>query len=170
MIADPTSPVCRKPAGGVAAVELSAAANIRDIEFEEGGGLTVCSLLNFADNSAVMRCELLEERSSFVETLTADGSSVAVKHTLKLVADRNMAQGWLEPRFISEAMCGGIVALVTLADGRRFIAGVSRKFGLEQPLRLKSITVDSGRSATDEPEVILILESFDTAFASTLEA
>ena len=166
MIADPRSPVSRKPAGGVAAVELSAATNI--LEYDFGDDEAQCQHLRFADPKAVMQCRLLEERSSFVETLSADCASTAVTHTLKLVADRNLAEAWCGRDFISEMVCAGAVAVVTLADGRRLAVGISRKFGLEQPLRLKSLKVDSGRCAVDQPTVEMVLESADTAFAAAL--
>lgn len=166
MIADPASPVSRKPAGGVAAVQLASAANLREYDFSDGGAR--CTRLFFADNGAVMQCQLLEERSSFDESLTTEGGAAAVVHRLSLVADRNMAAAWLTPDFVSELICCGGVAMVLLADGRRFVVGISRKFGAEQPLRLKSLKTASGRRAVDEPTVELVLESADTAFAATL--
>ena len=165
MIADPKSPVCRKPAGGVAAVELTAAANVRDVRFDTAG---LCSQLDLADEQAVMQCELLEERSSLVETLSAEGGAVAVNHRLQLVADRNLAHAWLQPEFVAEALRRGVVAVVTLADGRRLLAGASSKFGLEQPLRLKTLKVASGTRALEAPTVELALESSDTAFAAQM--
>lgn len=164
MIAEPASPVCRKPVGGVAAVELSAVANVRDFEFDDDGSL--CRLLIFADDNAVMRCRLIEERSSFVESLSVEGGAVSVLHTLRLVADRNMAERCLEPDFIGELVCGGAVAAVTLADGRRFAVGLSRRFGSEQPLRLRTLKADSGCRAVDEPTLEMVLESADTSFAA----
>ena len=168
MIADSQSSVCRKPAGGVAAVKLTAAANVRQADFADGAARSTCVQLDMADDEAVMECRLLEERSSLVESLSVEGASAAVKHSLRLVADRNLAEAWLEPRFVAEMLCRGAVAVVTLTDGRRLVAGVSRRFGLEQPLRLKSLTVDSGRRAVDEPTVELLLESVDTSFAATM--
>ena len=164
MLADPSSPVCRKPAGGVAAAEIAAVANIREALFDNPQSVE----LHFADPNAVMKCQLLEDRSSFTEKLESDGRSAKVRHTLRLVADRNLAQAWLDTAFTAELMCRGAVAAITLTDGRRLAIGLSRKFGTEQPLRLKSLTVDSGCKASDEPTVELHLESVDTAFAPQL--
>lgn len=169
MIANPQSPVFGKPAGGVAAVQLLSAANIREAEFSAGNTRCTCIALGFCDPQAVMQCRLLEERSSFVEKLTVDEGPAAVTHTLHLVADRNLAEAWLEPAFTAELMTRGAAAVVTLTDGRRVLAGVSRKFGLEQPLRLKLLKVDSGRRLADEPTVEMVLESVDTSFAAQLE-
>ena len=166
MITDPRSPAGRKPVGGVTAVELAAAANIREAEFDDAGSL--CTRLEYCDPQSVMQCRLLEERSSFTETLSADGAAVCIRHTLRLVADRNTAEAWMSPDFISELLCAGVVAAVTLADGRRFAAGLSRRFGLEQPLRLRSLKADSGCAAADEPTLEMVLESYDTGFAPRL--
>lgn len=169
MIANPQSPVFGKPAGGVAAVQLFSTANIRDLEFSDDGPQYRCTRLEFCNPEAVMQCRLLEDRSSLVEQLSTDNGPAAVTHTLRLTADRNFAEAWLDPRFTAELMAYGAAAVVTLSDGRMLLAGVSRKFELEQPLRLKLLKVDSGCRPADEPTVELVLESVDTAFAAQLD-
>lgn len=163
---DSQSPVRRKPSGGVRFVALTTAGNLREAEFADDG--RTCRPVEAWDDGAVMRCRLLEERSSCTESLMVEGGAVAVKHRLHLVADRNLAAAWLEPDFIAEALCGGLAAAATLGDGRRLLLGVSPKFGIEQPLRLRSLTVDSGSRADDAPTVEMVLESVDTSFAAEM--
>lgn len=168
MINNPQSPVVRKPVGGVAAVLLTSVDNILDAEFADNGRGEICLHLRFGSDSEVMECRLLEDRSSFVETMESSATTASVTHRLTLVADRNLAEGWLEPGFTAELLNRGAAAVITLADGRQLLAGVSRKFGCEQPLRLKKLNVDSARQPVDEPTVVLVLESVDTAFAAQL--
>lgn len=166
MLADPRALAVRKPVGGVAAVMLTSAANIRSILFEQSSNATICTRLIFADRSAVMECPLLEQQSSFTERLATSGGSHLITHTLRLVADRNLAEAWLHPSFANEIAVDGAVALVTLADGRIYVVGLSQRFGDEQPLRIKSLTADSARRLAETPTVELILEAADTDFAA----
>lgn len=169
MKSNPRSPALRKPVGGVAAVMLTSVANIREAEFARDSALPTCTKLQFCNENEVMKCRLIEEHSSFVETLAADGQITSVTHTLRLVADRNLAEGWLEPRFTTEMMTSGGAAVVTLADGRTLVAGISRKFDREQPLRLRTIKVSSACKRIEPPTVEMVLESVDTAFAAALD-
>ena len=169
MTADPRSPVCLKPAGGVAEAALTSAANLLEVQFDDSGSIPHCSLLRLADPAAVMHCRLIEDDSSLVETLDARNGFPVVTHSLSLTADRNLAEAWLNPQFAREAAAHGLTAFVKLNDGRQLLLGVSRRFGIEQPLRILSITVDSGRKPADQPAIRLLLESADTAFAATLQ-
>ena len=164
---DPRSPVCCKPAGGVRDVALTSPDNILHAEFDGTGDR--CEEPEFARGQEVMYCRLLEERSSRVETLETEGNARTVRHRLTLTADRNLAEEWLSKRFADELLAHGAVAVVTLGDGRRFLAGVSQRFGCAQPLRLVRCSADSGRRCADTPTVQLVLESIDTAFAAQIE-
>ena len=86
---DPQSPVRRKPAGGVRSVRLTAVSNLGTVTFIANGA--VCSLCEIADEGQVMECRPIEDESEFVEKLTADDGSFAVRHTLRVVSDRNGA-------------------------------------------------------------------------------
>lgn len=168
MKSDPRSSVRRKPAGGVGSVKLAAVSNVAAAAFDDEGA--VCTLCDFADATQVMECRILEDESAFVERLTADSGVFAVRHTLSVVADRNLAEAWLGAPFLEESRCGGFVAQVTLNDGRRLLAGYSKRFGGEQPLRIRSIEVASGRRPAERPTVTLVLENLDTTFAARLES
>ena len=120
----------------------------------------------FVDKGAVMSCSLLEDRSSFDEKFTFEEGVVAVQHTLRLVADRNLAGAWLEAEFQREAVQRGLCAVVTLNDGRQLLVGYSARFGAQQPLRIARIETSSGGKLSDVPTVILQLESFDTSAAA----
>lgn len=156
----------RKPVGGVRSVVLTATDNVAEALFATGG--TLCTSLNFADEEALMECELLEESSCFEEELTSESGVVAVAHRLTLVAERNAADGWLAPEFRAESLEGGLCAVVTLNDGRTLLVGYSERFGAKQPLRVVSIRSSSGTRRTDPPTVTLTLENFDTSIASVI--
>lgn len=113
-----------------------------------------------------MSCLLLEDRSSFDETFSFEEGVVAVKHTLRLVADRNLGGAWLEAEFRREAVQRGLCALVTLNDGRQLLVGYSARFGVQQPLRISQIETSSGQAPSDQPTVTLQLESIDTSAAA----
>ena len=111
---------------------------------------------------------LIDECSSFEEVAACDSGRISVVHTLSLVASRNDADLWLAPQFVADAVRRGVVADLTLNDGRRLIAGFSADFADEQPLRLLSLRSASGERLAQTPTVTLTLRSEDTAGASPL--
>lgn len=125
------------------------------------------TILEFVDSNEVMECSLLEDCSSFEEEFSFDQGVVAVRHTLTLVANRDLAAAWLEAEFCDELRLRGLCAVVTLNDGRQLLVGYSQRFGGQQPLMVKGVKVWSGESLADIPTVTLTLESYDTSAAST---
>ena len=150
-----------KPVGGVELCELHFADSVEALSFESEG----CDI-EFADNGLEVR--LMDDRSTFVERVECDKGVVKVAHTLHLVALRNDAQQWLDEEFVHRAVRTGVVARLTLNDGRRLIVGVSRHLTTEQPLRLESLVCDSGSAPSDSPTITLCLQSSDTALASAI--
>lgn len=148
-----------KPIGGVEFCELHFADSLASISFED----EECCLEFMDDGIAVT---LADDLSSFVERLDCDRGVAKVEHRLRLVAQRNEADEWLDRNFMRRAAHAGIIALLTLNDGRTLAVGVSQHLGTEQPLRLGSLTCDSGVAPADTPRVILELHSTDTALAT----
>ena len=158
------SPDRLKPAGGVRSVILTPADNILNVSFDNTGSRW--RYCNMVDEQQAMECTLVEDRSSFEEKLTDDEGLLSVRHTLRLVSDRNFAEMWIEKDFAEECRRSGLVAIAMLGDGRNVVVGYSRKFYDEQPLRLKSLSVHSGSKPSDVPTVEMVLESVDTSFAA----
>ena len=147
-----------KPVGGVARAVLYRPDDDMEIAFGDG------------ECYAVFNCEgtevvLLDDHSSFEERIVPDAGAVSVVHTLTLVAARGDAATWLAPGFAERATHEGVIADLTLNDGRRLVVGCSEALGTEQPLRLASLFCDSGLRLTQTPTVTLTLRSEDTAFA-----
>lgn len=132
-----------KPVGGVRSVSLHTA-NTVGINKE---GLVV---------------ELAEDRSSYHQRLRVDDGVLLVEHTLTLVAYVDNAAPWLEQSFIDRTILEGVVAKVTLNSGEQKSVGHSDKMLFEQPMRLRSVEIDSARSAAEIPTVKIVLYSEDT--------
>ena len=145
-------------------MKLCVADNVTNVLFDDERA--ECVRLKFVDDQAVMECSLVEDASTFEELFEFDGDIVSVRHTLTLVADRNMAEAWLESTFSRESGRVGLCALVTLNDGRRLLVGYSERFGAQQPLRVKQIASGSGSKRIDIPRLTMTLESFDTSAAA----
>ena len=148
----------RKPVGGVAMAVLYRPDDDMEIAFGDG------------ECYAVFNCEgvevvLLDDSSSFEECIAPDAGAVSVVHTLTLVAARGDAVAWTAPGFAERVTHEGVIADLTLNDGRRMVVGCSEALGTEQPLRLASLRCDSGLRLTQTPTVTLTLRSEDTAFA-----
>ena len=161
---DSQLPVRHKPAGGVRSAVLLLPSVYGDLFFSADG--TSCECIR--PQGEVHRCRLADGRSSFDETLEVKGGTRTVTHRLRLVADRDAAEEWLKPDFIQLLRFTGVAADITLADGRRLLAGVSAHMYDKQPLRLRSIDVASGCRLADVPSVTMVLESTDSAFAAAL--
>ena len=132
-----------KPIGGVRSVSLHTA-NTAGINKE---GLVV---------------ELADDRSFSLQTLKVENGVLVVEHTLTLVAHIDDAAPWLEQSFIDRTILEGVVAMVTLNSGEQKWVGHSDKMLFEQPMRLRSVEIDSACSAAEIPTVKIVLYSEDT--------
>ena len=127
-----------KPVGGVRSVTLHAADTV---------GRTMESI----------DVELMDDGSTYREVLSVEQGSGVVKHTLTLKALYSAAEAWLSREFIDMATLAGVVAEVTLNDSRQIVVGQTEALGAEQPLRIKSLEVDSAHSPSEVPTVTLVL-------------
>ncbi len=126
----------KRPAGGVAAVELLP-----------------------CDGAPQPAIELVEGRSSYTEECLCDGGAVRVRHTLTLVVPRTTAAA-LVP--LAEGLAlSGATAVVTTGAGERLTVGWSERFGREQPLRLRSFVLATGERASAGNAAVLRFESED---------
>ena len=148
--------------------------------YKSVGGVESCTLYPAdAVTTALFSCEgceielsgtaievpLLDDASEYEECSQMEVGATLISHRLHLVAERNEAKSWLNDHFIERAYTEGLVAVISLYDGRRLLAGYSAQFGDEQPLRLESLTSTSGTSLNETPSVTLRLISQDTEFS-----
>lgn len=147
-----------KPIGGVESVALYPADAVRVALFSSEG----CEV---EFSGSPIEVALVEDASQYEESTSVERGVTAITHRLQLVAERNDATAWLDNQFIECATYDGLVAVVSLGDGRNMLAGYSAKFGNEQPLRLTSLTSSSGNSPHQTPSVTLLLVSHDTDFS-----
>ena len=109
--------------------------------------------------------ELLEDMSSFEESSDSRSGVTKISHQLNLVADRREAEVWFDEGFVERCSVEGVVAVISLCDGRQLLVGYSARFGDEQPLHLSSLTFASGSCLHDKPTATLRLVSHDTEFS-----
>lgn len=113
-----SSTLPRKPVGGICRVRLASARA-------------------FSPQSRFAEYELIDDRSAYVETLTADEGLLRVRHTLTLVFDKHQADAWFDRRWLERCATDGVVAAIETAAGERLRIGRSDRFGCEQALRLE---------------------------------
>ena len=143
-----TSTLPRKPVSGIREVRLAMARE-------------------FGPQSTFTAYELIDDRSSYVETLTAEKGLLRVEHRLTLVFDKHQADEWFDRSWMDRCAVEGVVAAITTAAGERLRIGVSTRFATEQALRLERFTFESGEKPVDRPVAILVLTSEDTDRAQT---
>ena len=143
-----SSTLPRKPVGGIRRVRLASARA-------------------FSPQSRFAEYELIDDRSAYVETLTADEGLLRVRHTLTLVFDKHQADAWFDRRWLERCATDGVVAAIETAAGERLRIGRSDRFGCEQALRLERFTFASGAAPGDRPTATLVLASEATDRAQT---
>ena len=147
-----------KPIGGVESCSLYPADAVTTAMFS-------CDGVEIELSETPIEVTLLDDASKYEECAQSKLGATCVSHLLQLVAERNEAGRWLDNDFIERAYLNGLVAVVSLCDGRRLLAGYSALFGNEQPLRLENVISTSGSSLNETPSVTLRLVSQDTEFS-----
>ena len=150
-----------KPIGGIESCALYPADAVEMILFSSNGCEVELS-------GTPLETPLLEDSSYYEEVLRLQQGVASVSHLLHLVANRNDANEWLDNDFLERAAFEGLVAIISLCDGRRLLAGYSMHLGDEQPLRLESITTSSGNSPRETPSATLRLVAYDAEFSMKL--
>ncbi len=150
-----------KPVGGVESVALYPANAVTAILFSSEG----CEVSLSGSSIAV---ELEDDMSHYEEQLESRHGVIRIHHKLTLISNRDRAAKWLTAEFLEQASIEGVIAVVTLCDGRRLLVGYSSNFGEEQPLRLSSLISSSGSKLRENPTVTLQLVSCDTEFSQRI--
>ncbi|MBQ9137087.1 MAG: hypothetical protein IJX65_00435 [Alistipes sp.] len=107
--------------------------------------------LRFVAVTEQIAVPLIDDASEYKQTVVASELGV-VHHVLTLVARRDDAQPWLGEEFALRAVLEGVVATLTLEDGRECTLGSP-----DIPLRLDTLQSTSALSPSDEPTVTLTL-------------
>ena len=147
-----------KPVGGVESVALYPTDAVVTALFSSDGCEVKLS-------GTPIEVPLLEDASRYEESSSFEHNVTSVSHLLCLVAERNHAKVWLDNNFLEQAAFEGFVAIISLCNGHRLLAGYSAQFGSEQPLRLEALISTSGNNLRETPSVTLRLISHDTEFS-----
>lgn len=151
-----------KPVGGVERVALYPTDAVVAALFSKDG----CEItLSSATPIAV---ELLDNLSHYEEQAKRRGGATKISHRLNLVADRVAAAKWCTPEFLERCAVEGVIAVISLCDGRHLLAGYSAQFCNEQPLRIEQLISSSGEGLKEMPTITLQLSSHDTEFSQEI--
>ena len=150
---------CR-PKGGIKDVRLIDVSQIAGLEYDQEG--SVCTGLKVMSQAGVVKYDILEDKSSYEESVSESNGFRVVKHTLNLIRGM-VSTDKMYP--VAEWMVNGCVALVTFIGGKRLLIGLSESFGMEYPLRLVSVLRNSGCKMDDGVTEKLTLESMDVSEA-----
>ena len=158
------TPACGKKRGGVESIALVPAGHITNVEFEDGK----CIAITLDEGAEFSGFTLREGEACYTEESASGPGPALIVHTLVFALE--MMDG--ASASVVEALCrnsmDGLVAVVSLADGTRLMAGCSPRFGTAYPLRVGEVSSTSGRKAGDTPQRKLVLVSRDTQPACEL--
>ena len=160
-----TASTPRKPAGGITAAAITPAGNLLRAALGADGRAEAV----FRDGTLLTRLPLAEQRSSYTELSDTQAGPHRVRHTLKLVVSREAARTLFDPAFRRTAATEGLIATVTAASGERLLIGWSARLGTEQPLRLGSVSNESGVKPLDGTPVVVTLTCEDADPAPELK-
>ena len=160
-----TASTPRKPAGGITAAAITPAGNLLRAALGADGRAEAV----FRDGTLLTRLPLAEQRSSYTELSDTQAGPQRVRHTLKLVVSREAARTLFGPAFRHTAATEGLIATVTAASGERLLIGWSARLGRDQPLRLGSVSNESGVKPLDGTPVVVTLTCEDTDPAPELK-
>ena len=136
-----TASTPRKPAGGITAAAITPAGNLLRAALGADGRAEAV----FRDGTLLTRLPLAEQRSSYTELSDTQAGPQRVRHTLKLVVSREAARTLFGPAFRHTAATEG------------------------QPLRLGSVSNESGVKPLDGTPVVVTLTCEDTDPAPELK-
>ncbi len=132
-----------RPLGGISAVVLSVAS------------LSEAALI---DSAAGESFSILEDRSSYSETVEWVDDFATVKHSLRLISSDDYSL----PEGLKEGLSGGFLALISLNSKRSISVGWSSEARGDRPLRLVSCTTHSCEKASLRGYKEWLFESTDS--------
>lgn len=113
-----------------------------------------------------------EDEASYSEKAAANPTGILVTHSLSFALERMGRESATPVEQLATAAPNGYIAIVTFNNDESVLAGYSRRFGLEYPLRLQTATGNSGLKITDISAENITLVSVDTqkakAFTGTI--
>ena len=131
----------RKPVGGVESVGLSVATDW------------------VAAPDSFSPIKMVENRTTYTEVINLRSGIKSISHTLRIVTEPEAQLFKSGDQYRAESF--GVVAKITLNNGMIFTVGSSPRFNIEQPLRLKSVTLESGAKPLDRPVKVWLWECED---------
>lgn len=140
---------CAKHLGGVRTVLLLPASEIESVVYNPSLGSF--SLLQPSAEGELLEVSFAESGASWEEALEADGS---VRHSLSLDLEGVQADVAATLQRISAE---GVVAVVELCEGGKYLVGYSAKAAADYPLRLSKAALCSERRKEQRSATTLLL-------------
>ena len=144
---------CAKHLGGVSSIRLLSASEIGSLSYDSAercfGSLLPTEGCEFRDVAFAEGSASLEER------VEADGTT---HHKLNFELRGFRSEVVEELQWLSQ---GGMVAVVELSDGERFLVGYSHRAAADYPLRLSEARLDSGSGREQRKRLSVTLSSID---------
>lgn len=155
-----------KSCGGVQHLLLSPACNIHHLEMIPSNGTAV---LKVHDPENIYSCVFAENGASYSEQIDNSGGIPSVYHRLEFHTDKIDRRSDTFIRMLTAASCCGWVAVITTCYPNRLIVGYSELHRAERPLRVETISADTGRGPANSGGEVIRLSSRDTVKASPID-
>ncbi len=121
--------------------------------------------ITLAEGSGFAKYRFFEDEAEFTETVTRTNGALVVTHTISFALDKMGGATSAIIEELARESQNGLAAIVTTVNDDSFLVGYSPEFKKEYPLRLVSITGESGRQLSDPTRETIILRSEDISKA-----
>ncbi len=159
---------CADKCGGIRAISLARASDIKHIDFDPES-LAFRSIAP-EDAAAFARFQFSENSASLLEEAVWEDADLVVRHTLRFSIDPVDARSADAIGQIARAsQAAGLVALIETNAGQTLLAGYSQRFGARYPLRLATAATDPGTEKSERQARTVTLCSTDCSFAAAAE-
>ncbi len=153
---------CGNRSGGVRSISLARASSIVQVTFDDASRSVAA--LTLREGEALVEVPFMEDSASFAEQASWEKGALLVVHELRFSADPvDAATARAVERLAEGSRTGGLIALVRTQAGECFLVGYSRRFGMEQALRLAESKAATGVRKADKPLRTFVLRSADDA-------
>lgn len=154
---------CGKRSGGVRSIALAAADDLVLASLDPLLG--VYAQVELRTGARFVEYAFREGEAEYTEEATVVAGVRRIRHTIEFSLERPDTETARALGELAEESADGMIAIVTTNSGISLLVGYSEKFGTEQPLRLASSKLTTGKMPADHNADNVVLASEDDSKA-----
>lgn len=154
---------CGKRSGGIRSIALAAAKDV--VRATPDPLQRVYTQVELRTGASFVEYAFREGEAEYAEEATVVAGVRRIRHTIEFSLDRPDTETARALGELAEESTDGMIAIVTTNSGISLLVGYSEKFGTEQPLRLATSKLATGKMPADRNAENVVLVSEDDSKA-----